>query len=114
MMCLRTSCWPRPHALVTSLLLSLTFVMASTAAHAAETKNVKALTLAHEQWRAGRLADEPLVTLRLPAFADPRLAPIGKAVMTATVSAVPSRMSGGCSLTAHQGQAKPCRYRCIA
>lgn len=57
--------------------------------------SMKALTLAHEQWRAGRLADEPLVTLRLPAFADPRLAPIGKAVMTATVSAVPSRMSGG-------------------
>src|SRR5258705_1196452 len=57
--------------------------------------SMKALTQAHEQWRAGRLADEPLVTLRLPAFADPRLAPIGKAVMTATISAVPSRMSGG-------------------
>ena len=57
--------------------------------------SIMALTLAHEQWRAGRLADKPQVTLRLPAFADPRLAPIGKAVMTATISAVPSRMSGG-------------------
>jgi phytoene dehydrogenase-like protein len=56
---------------------------------------MKALTAAHELWLAGRLADKPLVTLRLPAFADPLLAPIGKAVMTATISAVPSRMSGG-------------------
>jgi phytoene dehydrogenase-like protein len=56
--------------------------------------SMKALTLAHERWSAGRLADEPLVTLRLPSLADPRLAPIGKAVMTATVSAVPWRMSG--------------------
>jgi phytoene dehydrogenase-like protein len=57
--------------------------------------SMKALTAAHELWRAGRLADAPPVTLRLPGFADPRLAPIGKAVMTATISAVPSRMSGG-------------------
>jgi phytoene dehydrogenase-like protein len=56
--------------------------------------SMKALTLAHDLWRAGRLADEPLVTLRLPSLADPRLAPIGKAVMTATISAVPWRMSG--------------------
>ena len=56
--------------------------------------SMKALTAAHDLWRAGKLADEPLVTLRLPALADPRLAPIGKAVMTATISAVPWRMSG--------------------
>src|ERR1700704_2670702 len=56
--------------------------------------SMKALTLAHDLWSAGKLADEPLVTLRLPSFADPRLAPIGKAVMTATISAVPWRMSG--------------------
>src|SRR5439155_25241587 len=56
--------------------------------------SMKALTLAHDLWRAGKLADEPLVTLRLPSLADPRLAPIGKAVMTATISAVPWRMSG--------------------
>jgi phytoene dehydrogenase-like protein len=56
--------------------------------------SMKALTAAHDLWRAGKLADEPLVTLRLPSLADPRLAPIGKAVMTATISAVPWRMSG--------------------
>ncbi|MEA2825040.1 MAG: hypothetical protein QOF03_1522 [Alphaproteobacteria bacterium] len=56
--------------------------------------SMKALTLAHDLWSAGKLADEPLVTLRLPSLADPRLAPIGKAVMTATISAVPWRMSG--------------------
>jgi len=56
--------------------------------------SMKSLTLAHDLWRAGKLADEPLVTLRLPSLADPRLAPIGKAVMTATISAVPWRMSG--------------------
>ena len=56
--------------------------------------SMKALTLAHDLWSAGRMVDEPLVTLRLPSLADPRLAPIGKAVMTATISAVPCRMSG--------------------
>lgn len=56
--------------------------------------SMKALTAAHDLWSAGKLADEPLVTLRLPSLTDPRLAPIGKAVMTATISAVPWRMSG--------------------
>src|SRR5258708_26384337 len=56
--------------------------------------SMKWLRLAHDLWRAGKLAEEPLVTLRLPSLADPRLAPIGKAVMTATISAVPWRMSG--------------------
>jgi phytoene dehydrogenase-like protein len=56
--------------------------------------SMKGLTLAHDLWSAGRLADQPLVTLRLPSLSDPRLAPIGKAVMTATISAVPWRMSG--------------------
>jgi len=37
----------------------------------------------------------PLVTLRVPSFADPRFAPIGKAVMTATLSAVPARLFTG-------------------
>ena len=35
------------------------------------------------------------VTLRVPSFADPRLAPPGKAVMTATLSAVPARPFDG-------------------
>jgi phytoene dehydrogenase-like protein len=36
-----------------------------------------------------------VLTLRVPSFADPRLAPIGKAVMTATLGAIPARLSEG-------------------
>src|SRR6185312_10565023 len=59
------------------------------------TESMEALSRAHDAWRAGVLPDSPLVTLRLPSLADPRLAPVGKAVMTATISAVPSQMSDG-------------------
>ncbi len=49
----------------------------------------------YEAWRRGAIPVSPLVTLRVPSFADPRLAPIGKAVMTATLSAIPARLSDG-------------------
>jgi len=54
-----------------------------------------ALSRSYDSWREGVLPASPLVTLRVPSLADPRLAPLGKAVMTATVSAVPSRLSEG-------------------
>ena len=49
----------------------------------------------YESWRAGTIPENPLVTLRLPSFADPRLAPIGKAVMTATLGGIPARLFDG-------------------
>jgi len=54
-----------------------------------------AMSRSYDSWREGVLPASPLVTLRVPSLADPRLAPLGKAVMTATVSAVPSRLSEG-------------------
>jgi phytoene dehydrogenase-like protein len=54
--------------------------------------SMQALALAHDVWRAGVLPHAPLVTLRVPSFADPRLAPIGKAVMTATLSCIPTQL----------------------
>ena len=53
-------------------------------------ESLEALSLSHDLWRAGVIPEAPLVTLRVPSFADPRLAPVGKAVMTATVSAMPA------------------------
>src|SRR5262249_10559552 len=46
----------------------------------------------YESWRRGIVPENPLVTLRVPSFADPRLAPIGKAVMTATLGGIPARL----------------------
>jgi phytoene dehydrogenase-like protein len=57
--------------------------------HVAE--SLATLARAHEFWRAGVLPISPLVSLRVPSFSDPRLAPVGKAVMTATISAVPAQ-----------------------
>ncbi|HXJ00242.1 MAG TPA: NAD(P)/FAD-dependent oxidoreductase [Micropepsaceae bacterium] len=61
--------------------------------HVAE--SLQALSQAHDVWRVGVIPHWPLVTLRVPSFADPRLAPIGKAVMTATISAVPTSLFDG-------------------
>jgi phytoene dehydrogenase-like protein len=55
----------------------------------------EAISRAFHSWREGVLPSAPLVTLRVPSLADPRLAPQGKAVMTATLSAVPSILSDG-------------------
>jgi phytoene dehydrogenase-like protein len=53
----------------------------------------RSLSLAHDSWRAGVLAETLPATLRL--FTHPRTAPLGKAVMTATLSGVPSRLFDG-------------------
>jgi len=58
-------------------------------------ESLQALSLAHDVWRAGVIPHAPLVTLRVPSFSDPRLAPIGKAVMTATISAIPTHPFDG-------------------
>ena len=57
--------------------------------------SMQALAVAHDVWRSGVVPHAPLVTLRLPSATDPRLAPIGKAVMTATLSAIPTQMFDG-------------------
>lgn len=62
------------------------------------------LALSHETWSAGALPDAPLVTLRVPSFADPRLAPVGKAVVTATLAAIPSQLHEGSWLNGKRGQ----------
>ena len=61
--------------------------------HIVET--MEALSQAHDFWRAGVIPLSPLVTLRVPSAADPRLAPVGKAVMTATLSAIPAHLFDG-------------------
>jgi phytoene dehydrogenase-like protein len=57
------------------------------------TPSIRALSLAHDSWRAARLGEALPVTLRL--FTGLRAAPLGGAVLTATVSGVPSRMFDG-------------------
>ena len=61
--------------------------------HVAE--SMQALSAAHDVWRTGAIPHAPLVTLRLPSVADPRYAPMGKAVMTATLSSIPAKLSNG-------------------
>ncbi len=58
-------------------------------------QSLEVLSQAHDSWRAGALPDQPPVTLRVPTNADPRLAPQGKAVMTATLSGIPARLFDG-------------------
>jgi phytoene dehydrogenase-like protein len=57
--------------------------------------SMQALALAYDVWRAGVIPHAPLVTLRVPSSADPRLAPVGKAVMTATLSSIPAQLFDG-------------------
>ncbi len=57
--------------------------------------SLQALSRAHESWNAGLVPEAPLITLRFPSLADPRLAPPGKALMTATLSAVPFHLADG-------------------
>jgi phytoene dehydrogenase-like protein len=66
---------------------------ASASIHVAE--SMQALSLAYDVWHAGVIPQQPLVTLRVPSFSDPRFAPIGKAVMTATLSAIPTHLFDG-------------------
>jgi|GEM_PF-697443 len=57
--------------------------------------SLEVLSEAHDSWRSGTLPEQVPVTLRLPSLSDPRLAPPGKAVMTATLSAMPARLFDG-------------------
>jgi phytoene dehydrogenase-like protein len=57
--------------------------------------SMEALSLAHDVWRAGVIPHAPPVTLRVPTFSDPRLAPIGKAVLTATIASIPAQLFDG-------------------
>lgn len=57
--------------------------------------SLEALSQAYDSWRAGTLPEQVPVTLRVPSLSDPRLAPAGKAVMTATLSAIPARLFDG-------------------
>ncbi len=50
---------------------------------------------AHGAWRSGTLADDVPVALRVVSARDPGLAPDGKAVVTATLGAVPFRLFDG-------------------
>lgn len=50
---------------------------------------------AHESWRNGVVPDQPPLTLRVVTAADPRLAPAGKAVLTATLGCIPHRLFDG-------------------
>jgi len=58
-------------------------------------QSLGSLSQIHDKWRAGILAEELPVTLRVPSFIDPSLAPSGKAVMTATIGGVPSMLADG-------------------
>lgn len=50
---------------------------------------------AHASWRAGVVPEAPPALLRIVSANDPSLAPAGKAVMTATLGAVPFRLFDG-------------------
>jgi phytoene dehydrogenase-like protein len=58
-------------------------------------QNVTALSRAQDAWRTATLDPAPHITFRLPSAVDPLLAPIGKAVLTATVSCVPGQLFDG-------------------
>lgn len=57
--------------------------------------SLEALSQAHDSWRGGTLPEQVPITLRVPTLSDPRLAPSGKAVLTATLSAIPARLFDG-------------------
>lgn len=50
---------------------------------------------AHAAWRNASLPERLPMTLRIVSAADPRLAPEGRAVMTATVGCIPHRLFDG-------------------
>lgn len=65
-------------------------------------QSLQALSRAHDSWRSGALAESLPVTLRL--LCHPRLAPVGGAVLTATVTGVPARLVGSEWTDAHREQ----------
>lgn len=50
---------------------------------------------AHAAWRAGTVPENPPMTLRCVSARDPGLAPIGKAVVTATIGCIPHHLFDG-------------------
>jgi phytoene dehydrogenase-like protein len=56
---------------------------------------MESLVAGHEAARGGAIPEVPPVTLRVPSLADPRLAPVGKAVVTATLASIPGRLRDG-------------------
>jgi len=50
---------------------------------------------AHDAWRSGVMPEQPPLTVRLVSASDPRLAPIGKAVLTVTLGCIPHRLFDG-------------------
>ena len=71
------------------------------------TQSLTSLAQIHDKWRAGILAEQLPVTLRVPSLIDPSLAPIGKAVMTATICGVPSTLATGERDAAERADADP-------
>lgn len=59
------------------------------------TDSFASLSEAYGKWRAGILAEQLPVTLRVPSLTDPSLAPAGGAVMTATIGGVPAMLLDG-------------------
>jgi phytoene dehydrogenase-like protein len=57
--------------------------------------SLEAMSQAHDSWRAGAMPEQPHITLRVPSLSDPRLAPPGKAAMTATLGAIPAHLFDG-------------------
>jgi phytoene dehydrogenase-like protein len=55
----------------------------------------EALVAAHAAWRAAIVPERPPITVRCVSAIDPRLAPYGKAVLTATVGCIPHRLFDG-------------------
>ena len=55
----------------------------------------EAFAEAHATWRAGAIPSAPPTLLRLVSARDPGLAPVGGAVLTATLSAIPFRLFDG-------------------
>jgi phytoene dehydrogenase-like protein len=66
--------------------------------------SLEQMSRAHDAWRRGELAERLPVTLRVPSLSDPFLAPSGKAVLTATLSCVPSVLFDGEWTTAKRGK----------
>lgn len=54
-----------------------------------------AVARAQDSWHNGVVPDQPPLMLRLVSAADPRLAPTGKAVLTATLGCIPHRLFDG-------------------
>ena len=55
----------------------------------------EAFAEAHAAWRTGTIPPAPPTLLRLVSARDPGLAPMGKATLTATLSAIPCRLFDG-------------------